>query len=290
MRIHLLIAVMTLQWLPLNAVAQVACGLPLKGTQSSQCTEDEEKAGKKSCPRTLVYDKQAIVFATGFRVNTDGNLRSYSAGDPRGTRCADLPETADPLANGCAMNTVCNGASVLLVKGGTTIVLPGHKEGDKTACSTMVKQFERIRDAKPKWLPKDGSRVSFGGVIATKGDKGDNRHVPCETDGFLVSMASTRSGVKPKDRCDQAQWLDAAVPSIVVPQCWSAKYREKIRIPARSICMPRTSPTCAPVTSWWRAGESHRASRSLCWSATPGRTQRSGRHPSGFTCSVLGST
>jgi hypothetical protein len=211
---------------PLGAAAETKCDLPMSGIQSSDCTDKEKEKGKASCPRTLLYDQNAIVFSSGLHVDTDGNIRAYSAQDPFGSKCSGLPASADPMVKGCAMDTVCNAVSVKIPQpGGGTTTLPGYIKGDKKACGRMVAKFEEIRDK--KWLPEDGSRVDFKQVIATQGKDGDQRHVPCEVNGFLVSKASTPSGVPGKDRCDPVQWVDSAVPSVVVPQCWSTDYRNK---------------------------------------------------------------
>src|SRR5689334_11923100 len=38
-------------------------------------------------PRKVLYDSRVVVFSEKFAVNTDGNIRSYSAKDPAGDLC-----------------------------------------------------------------------------------------------------------------------------------------------------------------------------------------------------------
>jgi hypothetical protein len=122
------------------------------------------------------------------------------------------------------MNTVCNGANVLKKKADGTV-----DKIDYSRCKELREAFAAIRNANPKWLPADGSRIEFY-AVETKGQTGDKKYVPCEGEnGFLVSTASTASGVSAGVACEQKKFLDALVPSIVAPMCWTKAYRARNR-------------------------------------------------------------
>ena len=178
--------------------------------------------GPQTFQRRVLVSPEAVVFSERMHVNTDGNVRSYSALDLLGDKCATLPADADPYASGCAMNTVCNGVNVLKKMPDGTV-----DKIDYSRCRDLREAFAAIRDAEPKWLPADGSRIEFY-AVETKRGSGDAKHVPCEGEnGFLVSTASTKSGVSSGVPCAQAKYLDALVPSIVVPKCWTKAHRAR---------------------------------------------------------------
>jgi hypothetical protein len=200
--------------LALNAAAQT-CGLNTEFLQP-------DVEGQRTLQRRVLVSPEAVVFSERLHVNTDGHVRSYNANDLLGDRCGRLAANADPYASGCAMNTVCNGVNVLKKKSDGTV-----DKIDYSRCPELREAFAAIRDANPKWLPADGSRIEFY-AVETKGRSGDSKHVPCEGEnGFLVSMASTASGVSAGVACEQKKFLDALVPSIVAPMCWTKAYRAR---------------------------------------------------------------
>ncbi|MEP3428271.1 MAG: hypothetical protein ABJN98_06300 [Roseibium sp.] len=198
-----------------------SCQLLEQAFQADVCNEGEDG----DCKRKILFNSSAIVFSEQMRVNTDGNIRSYSAKDPAGELCSNLEPNADPYKNGCAMNTICNGIRVVYKDGR---VLRGVGDPEKKVevdCPKLIREFNRIKKA--DWSPDDGSRVGWGTVIRTRSNKGPDVAKPCKTGHFMVSMASAMSGLPAKNRCDQAQYLDSDVPSVVVPLCWSQVYRTK---------------------------------------------------------------
>lgn len=167
--------------------------------------------------RTVLFDENVFVFSEAMRVNTDGTLRSYSVTDPWGSRCDRRrnPDSIgkDPLPLGCAMNTICNGLYVVVPNPNG-----GMQKIKDDQCKRLIQEFNRIKAA-PGWRPSDGSRIDpFGVEMKTT-------HEPCMDAGgkFMTSTASTRSGIG-GGSCSQSKYLDALVPSIVVPRCWTAEY------------------------------------------------------------------
>lgn len=198
----------------MQAQAQT-CGLTAEFKQP-------DMEGSQTFQRRVLVSPEAVIFSEKLHVNTDGHVRSYSANDLLGDKCGTLAADADPYASGCAMNTVCNGVNVLKKKEDGTV-----DKIDYSRCRELREAFASIRDADPKWLPADGSRIEFY-AVETKGRTGDNKYVPCEGEnGFLVSTASTASGVSAGVACEQKKFLDALVPSIVAPMCWTKAYRAR---------------------------------------------------------------
>lgn len=173
----------------------------------------------KNGSKTVRYDSSAVVFKASFRVDTDGNVRSYSAVDPRGDRCGTPAfKDKDAFASGCAMDSLCNGLKMF---GPPKHGQPTHY-GSKE-CAALLTLFKRYREA--NYALTDGTRIDPDGSIAVHTD-GPLKGKPCETpEGFLVSMTSAASGL-PTGDCKQDQYLDSAVPYMVVPKCWSASYRQ----------------------------------------------------------------
>jgi hypothetical protein len=191
-----------------SALAADTCPLTNKFVQSA-------KGGAK----VVRYDADAVIFQASFRVDTDGNARSYSAVDPVGQRCA-MPDykDKDPFASGCAMDSLCNG---LKMYGPTTGGKVTHFGSEN--CPSLLKLFKRYRDS--GYALTDGTRIDPAGSIAVHSE-GTLKGRPCETaEGLLVSTTSAQSGLPPGD-CKQDQYLDSAVPYMVVPKCWSADYRQ----------------------------------------------------------------
>uniref|UniRef100_UPI001952A0DA hypothetical protein n=1 Tax=Stenotrophomonas maltophilia TaxID=40324 RepID=UPI001952A0DA len=58
---------------------------------------------------------------------------------------------------------------------------------------------------------------------------------------FIVSTASTPSGLG-GGACAQQSYLDAMVPSVVVPQCWTRAYRTANPQECASIVAPADAP------------------------------------------------
>jgi hypothetical protein len=199
-----------------NAVAAEQCPV----SRSFEQPDVEVESGRTiTYQRAVRFDDDVVIFSEGLHVNTDGNLRSYNAFDPRAKGCVGLDSDADPIASRCAMNTVCHGAYVWLRRPDATEVKLDHSR-----CADLAAEFERIRDA--GWLPPDGSRVEFY-AIETLGRTGSNRYRPCiDANGFMTSTASTMSGLD-GGACAQGDYLDALVPSIVVPKCWTRAYRTR---------------------------------------------------------------
>lgn len=173
----------------------------------------------KQSHKSVLYNSDVVVFQASFRVDTDGNIRSYSAVDPSADRCGSAAfKDKDPFTSGCAMDTLCNG--LVMFGPGQGSRRPSY---DSNSCSTLLKTFKRYRAS--GYTLTDGTGIA-GGAIA-RHTEGPQKGRPCETaEGFLVSEASARSGL-PGGSCVQEQYLDSAVPYIAVPKCWSKNYRIK---------------------------------------------------------------
>jgi hypothetical protein len=214
MAMRVVLALACLLLLNGHAIAAGTCPLSLSFDQPDQESENRRIV---TYQRAVRFDANVVVFTERLHVNTDGNLRSYNAYDPWGDRCRDLTDVPDPAVAQCAMNTICNGANVRVRRADGTEDLIEYDR-----CAELVREFQRIRDA--AWLPEDGSRVEFYAVERI-GRSGNNRFVPCVDDnGFMISTASTMSGLN-SGACAQEDYLDAAVPSVVVPKCWTRTYR-----------------------------------------------------------------
>jgi hypothetical protein len=165
--------------------------------------------------RTVLSDPPSLVFSTKMRVDADGGPHAYSAKDPAGSLCDPRWHKEnvgrDPIALGCAMDSVCDGAA---------IKTPSGELLDDTKCSALLAAFKLIRDS--NWKPPVGYELRPVGIEM----KGPN--TPCldANDAYMVSTSSTPSG-EGGGACDQRKWLDTMVPSIVVPKCWSNTYRAK---------------------------------------------------------------
>ncbi len=172
----------------------------------------------KDDKKIVRYNQSAVVFKASFRVDTDGNARSYSAVDPTGLKCGTPKfKDKDPLASGCAMDSLCNGLKMYgPLKGGK----PTHFGSEN--CPALLSLFKRYRDS--GYALTDGTRIDPSGSIAVHME-GSLKGQPCETaEGLLVSMTSAMSGLS-SGECKQEQYLDSAIPYLVVPKCWSASYR-----------------------------------------------------------------
>ncbi len=182
--------------------------------------------------RTVLFDSHAIVFTSMMHVDADGGPTTYSAKDPDGTLCNPKrhPENVgkDPIALGCAMDTICAGANVQ-IPGGTVL--------DYRSCPRLLKAFKTIRDS--QWKPPSGYKLLPVGIEMKDADKG----VPCvdASSTYIVSTSSTPSGLGGV-ACEQKKWLDTLVPSIVVPKCWANSYRKLAPKECASLPGPGVSP------------------------------------------------
>jgi hypothetical protein len=187
------------------------CGL----TQSFE-QADRDRDTNKPITRKVLFDSKVIVFSVPMHVDADGGPHTYGAKDPAGTLCDPKyhPENVgkDPIALGCAIDSVCDGVS---------IAVPGGQTLDYRSCSPLLKAFALIRDS--QWNPPKGYLLLSVGIEMRDKGKG----IPCvdPSGNYLVSTSSTPSGV-PGKQCEQQKWLDTMVPSIVVPECWSVDYRK----------------------------------------------------------------
>jgi hypothetical protein len=182
--------------------APQSCNMPKSFTQ-----RDPDGA------RKVIYSSDALVFSAKMRVDADGGPNAYSAKDPDGRLCDPKyhPENTgkDPIALGCAMDTVCVGVNIKVPDGRTL---------DYTQCPELQTAFRLIRDS--HWNPPAGYELQGVGIEMK------SRNLPCiDADGaYIVSTSSTPSGLG-GGACDQSKYLDTLVPSIVVPKCWSNRYR-----------------------------------------------------------------
>jgi hypothetical protein len=184
---------------------------------------DKETATENNVRRIITYQRSVmggpsfVIFSERMKVNADGNLRAYGSEDLIGNKCASLPANVDPEASGCSMGHIANGVNVI-------------RNGVRLNTSDTVRA---IRAAKlNKWQKSGGLTFDFFALAKQRGNSSQVPLIPCETpNGFFVSQASALSGIPARPFmglpavCDQKQYLDSAIPSIVVPKCWNANFR-----------------------------------------------------------------
>jgi hypothetical protein len=168
----------------LAAAAPPPCGMSLGFNQP-------DAGGSIQRPVWESKEREALLFADGLHVNTDGTKRSYSVDDFFGTKQA--------------LNTICNAMAGYC----TDLRTNGKSDPKKLAARAAL-----LAQARDEGWPKAQlveTRLSSA-VIVMPGGK------PCpEQDGFLVS-ATALTNPAVSDTCDLGRYLDAlAVAAIVIP-------------------------------------------------------------------------
>lgn len=157
-----------------------------------------------SCTLIGTYDSRGVYkeadgvisFAADVDVNTDGAMKSYHPDDPGSF-------DAGPLNTKFALNTVCNGISIMKPDGS---VLYGASK-----CRELLVDYARLRPL--NWRDTAGIYVRWFGIAST------GPRAPCidAASGYFVSQTKVPlDGTLPT--CDPARWPDAlALSSIVLP-------------------------------------------------------------------------
>ncbi len=141
--------------------------------------------------RPVYTDKNSVFFTAPMAVNTDGAPISYHPDDPWGN-------------TGKAINTICNGANV---------ILPNGKKIRYDKCTKLIEGFKEAKAS--GWENKATARMDFYGIASSGFTPCINDKEPYE--GYFVSTTSVIAD-KSKAVCDQDRYLNSIeIPFAIYP-------------------------------------------------------------------------
>lgn len=213
-KIHIACCAANILFASVSVALSATCDVGSSFIQKDKETVNYSTGETKVFNRTVFMGDSILIFSEKMKVNTDGAVRSYGVKDITAQNCNPNrggPSTGDPLAIGCAMNTVCNGF-------GATKTANGVRKSLKCSEKVSVMQELASKNWDTRRLPE--YKFNFYGIAVNGSGK---LCINVDHPDFFVSPASTQSGLG-GDVCKQSKYMDAILPSIVVPRCWTKDY------------------------------------------------------------------